>query len=308
MKIINFSDIASDFYLGPIDAIKYFRKKGLKGTFDWRDMLAEEHDAAFTVAKMMDTDLLKTVQDKLASALENGTTMAQFKAELIPELQKAGWWGKRDVIDPKTGRVVKAQLGSASRLETIFRTNMQSAYSVGRWLMIERNAKTAPYLMYDAVDDGRTRSEHAAQDNKVYPVTSPFWDEWHPPNGWNCRCGVVQLSADDLADYGLKVSNPPKIKRYVWKNPRNGQSHSIPEGIDPGFNYNPGKAPSPSKRRVGSLKELAAQKTADLPPIERVAVATANSVIAELQKTYLLELTVLLLSLGEELNVEDELL
>ena len=45
------------------------------------------------------------------------------------------------VIDPLTGQVKTAQLGSASRLDTIFRTNLQSAYSVGRWQAIEALAE-----------------------------------------------------------------------------------------------------------------------------------------------------------------------
>jgi SPP1 gp7 family putative phage head morphogenesis protein len=159
--------------------------KGLNPTFAWQDMIGAEHDAAFTVAKMMDTDLLATVQKRVQDAIDNGTTLQDFSKELIPELQKAGWWGKKDVIDPQTGKVVKAQLGSASRLETIFRSNLQSAYAVGQWDSISKNAATMPYLMYDAVDDSRTRPEHAARDGEVHPVTSDFWTTHFPPNGWN---------------------------------------------------------------------------------------------------------------------------
>ena len=43
------------------------------------------------------------------------------------------------------------------RLQNIFRTNLQSAYAVGQWQSIEDNKETAPFLMYDAVEDHRTR-------------------------------------------------------------------------------------------------------------------------------------------------------
>ena len=48
--------------MSPDAAISYFRAKGLKPTFAWQDMLGEEHIRAFTVAKMMDADLLDTVR------------------------------------------------------------------------------------------------------------------------------------------------------------------------------------------------------------------------------------------------------
>ena len=55
--------------------------------------MGQEHSNAFTVAKMMDADLLKTVQVKLQQALENGESFGSFSKGLIPQLQAAGWWG-----------------------------------------------------------------------------------------------------------------------------------------------------------------------------------------------------------------------
>ncbi len=254
MKIYNFMEVSANFSLAPEAAVEHFQAKGLALTFDWRDMLGEEHDAAVTVAKMMDIDLLSTVRDKLDDHLANGGTFGEFKKALVPELKKAGWWGKKDLVDPLTGNVVEAQLGSASRLETIFRSNLQSSYSVGRWDMIQQNIDTAPFLMYDAVDDHRTRPAHAALDNIVLPATSSFWNEFMPPNGYNCRCGVIQMDSDDLKEFGLSVSRTPIIKRETWLNPRTGKKHSIPEAIDPGWNNNPGK------RRLERLKALEKEK------------------------------------------------
>lgn len=271
-KIYNFLEVVASFDLAPAKAIEYFAGKGLRESFDWRDMIGQDHDAAFTVAKMMDTDLLSTVHEKLTRALEQGTTFEQFARELMPQLQKAGWWGKKDVIDPLTGKLVSAQLGSASRLETIFRSNLQSAYSVGRWNMVHRNAKTAPYLLYDAVDDHRTRPEHARWDGTVLPVGNAFWLEFMPPNGWNCRCGVIQLSEDDLKDYGLKVSKPPKIKRRRWVNPRTGKPSNIPTDVDPGWNTNPGA------NRLVAIKETAEEKRKVLTPEQAAAVAKTPEV------------------------------
>ena len=48
-------------------------------------------------------------------------------------------------------------------------------------------------LQYRTAHDGRVRPEHAALHNVTLPITDPFWQEYYPPNGWNCRCSVVQV-------------------------------------------------------------------------------------------------------------------
>ncbi len=48
-------------------------------------------------------------------------------------------------------------------------------------------------LQYRTVRDGKVRPEHAALHGVTLPVTDPFWEEYYPPNGWNCRCTVVQV-------------------------------------------------------------------------------------------------------------------
>ncbi len=48
-------------------------------------------------------------------------------------------------------------------------------------------------LQYRTAHDDRVRPEHAALDRVTLPITDPFWQEYYPPNGWNCRCTVVQV-------------------------------------------------------------------------------------------------------------------
>lgn len=48
-------------------------------------------------------------------------------------------------------------------------------------------------LQYRTAHDDRVRPEHAALDRVTLPITDPFWEEFYPPNGWNCRCTVVQV-------------------------------------------------------------------------------------------------------------------
>lgn len=48
-------------------------------------------------------------------------------------------------------------------------------------------------LQYRTANDGKVRPEHAALHGVTLPITDSFWDEFTPPNGWNCRCSVTQV-------------------------------------------------------------------------------------------------------------------
>lgn len=48
-------------------------------------------------------------------------------------------------------------------------------------------------LQYRTANDGKVRPEHAAMHGITLPMSDPFWEEFYPPNGWNCRCNVVQV-------------------------------------------------------------------------------------------------------------------
>lgn len=273
--VVEYLEISSGdaFDVPPTEALGYFRSKGLLPSFSYADTIGRVNDQAFTVAKMLDVDLLAQVRDSLDSALSNGTTFKEWRRELEPVLKAAGWWGKASMPDPITGQIVEAQLGSAWRLETIFRTNLQTAYAAGQWREIQAQADLAPFLMYDAVDDFRTREQHRAWDGKVLPVTSPWWRTHYPPNGWNCRCGVIQLDADQLASMGITPSIEPSDGTYTWTNPRTGEKQQVPVGIDPGFGRNAGETGTQDLR--GLLMEKAALLPQDMKDALAVSVARA---------------------------------
>jgi SPP1 gp7 family putative phage head morphogenesis protein len=48
-------------------------------------------------------------------------------------------------------------------------------------------------LQYRTAGDGKVRPEHAALHGVTLPPSDQFWTEFYPPNGWNCRCTVIQV-------------------------------------------------------------------------------------------------------------------
>lgn len=85
-----------------------------------------------------------------------------------------------------------------------------SAQMASRWQQIQADKQILPLLRYDTVGDERVRQEHQELDDVTLPVDDPFWDEYYPPNGWNCRCDVQQLSSGRITDKS-KITLPEKM-------------------------------------------------------------------------------------------------
>lgn len=231
--------------LPPAEAIAALGARGarLDPTFSWQDAWQDEHARMFTVAKSAGFDILTDIHDGLVQALAEGRTIRDFARDLTPVLQAKGWWGRKEVADPATGEVRQVQLGSTRRLRTIFDTNLRVSYASGHWAQFERTKASRPFLRYVAILDGRARPAHAARHNLCLPVDDPTWDAWAPPCGWGCRCTLQSLSQRDVERMRgeLKFTPPPDTFRS-FTNRRTGEVVRVPDGIDPGWAYNPGKA------------------------------------------------------------------
>ncbi len=256
-------DLSAAFGLPPEEAIAFFKAKGYAITWDWHESWKEVNDIAFTVAKVARADVLQDLRSGVQAALERGETERWFADRVTPVLKAKGWWGKKIVVGAD-GEAEVVQEGSPRRLQTIFRTNVQTAYAAGRWQRFLANAGERPYLQYVAVMDGRTRPGHARLNGKVFRIDDPIWQVIAPPNGFNCRCAVRALSESDLARLGLRVEKAARIEtRRVdsapFINKRTGELDparliqrgvSIPDPAwpgkrltlwaDSGWDYNPG--------------------------------------------------------------------
>lgn len=224
----------------PKEALAFFRNKEIRPSFDYRDVWRTEHAAAFTVAKAMQLDVLENIRTAIDQAIDNGTTLRQFKKDLIPTLQRLGWWGKREMVDETTGEIITAQLGSPRRLKTIYRANLRTARAAGQYERAQRTKKALPYFRYGLGPSKEHRAEHVAFDGLILPVDHQFWASHMPPNGWGCKCHVRQISRVEMSRRGWTVSDSPQVRTVAWENKRTGQIEQVPEGIDPGWDTNPG--------------------------------------------------------------------
>lgn len=117
----------------PEAVVDYFQAKGHAISWDWQETLHSAHARGFTVAKATSMDVLTTIRSSVGEAITTGMTQREFSRQLMPELKKLGWWGQTTVTHDN-GQEQTVTLGSPWRLETIYRTNMTTAYQAGRYL------------------------------------------------------------------------------------------------------------------------------------------------------------------------------
>ncbi|HEU4959001.1 MAG TPA: phage minor head protein [Sphingomonas sp.] len=234
--------IQSVIGLPPDETVAAFRARDdLRVTNRWSEMWHGDHARAFTVAKVAKLDLLDTIRGSLDDVIANGGTFEQWQERIVPELQKAGWWG--DVTDRDLTGADHPIVVGPRRLRTIFDTNLRMSRAAGRWTRIQALKDQRPYLRYTAVMDARTRPQHRIWHGTILPVDHPWWDTHFPPCGWNCRCTVRQLSDRDLVRHGWHVTDPPREgPPRLFYRAGSPTPVAVPAGISPGFAYNPGKA------------------------------------------------------------------
>jgi SPP1 gp7 family putative phage head morphogenesis protein len=248
------------------DAINHIRQKLKVPTRRWDSLMGEAHAKAFTVAGAMKMDLVNDFHESIASALENGTTLADFRKDFDSIVAKHGW-------------EYKGSRGSRTRV--IFNNNLRPAQMAGRWKQIQRVKTQRPYLVYRTVGDSNVRPEHEKWNAIALPVDDPWWDIHYPPNDYGCRCYIVTATERQLKRWGIEVVKPPPIKMTDRVNTRTGESFGeVPEGIGVGWNYNVGKAWLGSDISFG-------KKLMELPPAIRTEVLSNNGAhIGQLSKSW----------------------
>lgn len=78
-------------------------------------------------------------------------------------------------------------------LQAEYNFAVASSQAAARWQEISEGGDNF-LLQYRTAKDERVREQHRLLDGITLPPSDKFWDEFFPPNGWNCRCSAVQVS------------------------------------------------------------------------------------------------------------------
>jgi SPP1 gp7 family putative phage head morphogenesis protein len=157
--------------------------------------------AAAGVGKKWETQYKKEGEDALVTSLKkNLYTFASAKTySQLETLNKMLYYqdGKLRPFNEYSQLVRKV---NAQYNKNWLQAEHQTAKTAGqmaiKWQRIQRDKDLFPNLKYRTIGDQRVRDEHAALNGTIKPVDDPFWSTHYPPNGWRCRCNVVQTAED----------------------------------------------------------------------------------------------------------------
>jgi hypothetical protein len=257
------------------EAIDYLEAKVLKPASrehaSWAEVYGAEHNRAVTVAGAASEALVSDFKEEVAKAQKNGTTLADFRKSFDDIVKRHGWQQRHE---------------PGWRAQIIYETNMAVAHSAGRYAQMTDPdvLEMYPYWQYVHSGSRHPRLQHLAWNGKTLRADDGWWDAHYPPNGWHCGCSVRPISEARLRRSGrTEPDKAPETTYRPWRNPATGEVRYIPNGIDPGWDYNVGKAgsaPPPATARTG-----VAAPPIPSPPVARQApVASADDIRAFVER------------------------
>ena len=164
------------------------------GTPLWRqvaDIYQERH--AFALARSTNLTLTQKVQETLSRAVRLG-------------------------LDAETTEDSIARLGpwSQSYAETVYRTNLNTAFTAGRFRQAQDPdvAEVIGAFEFVAVTDRDVRSNHKAFHGLIASLNDPIWETASPPLGYNCRCSIIMVDKFTLKRRGL-IEPSGRVTRFT---------------------------------------------------------------------------------------------
>jgi len=121
--------------------------------------------------------------------------------------------------------IKKAGNFSRGYAKTIYQTNLSSAYTAGRFEQAKEPhvAQIVKAFQYVAIDDPpRVRPNHFAHHGLVASQFDPAWNEFSPPQGFNCRCGVRLVTVFEARRRGIldpqgNITKMTEAEKASWR-------------------------------------------------------------------------------------------
>ncbi len=85
-------------------------------------------------------------------------------------------------------------------LRAEYNTTVRGGQTAAQWHDFQKNKDLFPYLQYKTQDDSLVRRSHQLLHNITKHIDDPFWDQYYPPNGWQCRCYVLKQENGDTSN------------------------------------------------------------------------------------------------------------
>lgn len=106
-------------------------------------------------------------------------------------------------------------------LEAEYEFAVGSSQMASKWAEFSDNDRY--YLQYRTAGDNRVRQDHEKLNETTLPKSDPFWGSYTPPNGWNCRCTIIEVLKDKypLSDSEKSIKAGEAATTQIGKDGKN---------------------------------------------------------------------------------------
>lgn len=194
-------------------ALETWKRRAIVPSDVFDELQDELKGQAGRLAGVWHTSFTDAVYRTLYEAIESGATLYDTAPKLQQILDGFGAAGGE--------RIYSGEKWSPWYADLVFRNATQASYAAGRYseMFSAEWIEAAPYWLYDAVNDSRTRKPHAALDGKVFRKSDPGARVLLPPSDHGCRCSSIELNESDVKAGRYKVASSASIDRSLYPPP-----------------------------------------------------------------------------------------
>lgn len=182
------------------ETLSLWKKRQILDSATFEALKDELKGQAGRLANVWETRFVEAVYGSLFDAMLEGQTLQDW----IPKAQAL-----LDKFGADSGvRIYSGEEWSPAYADLVFRMANASATAGGRYAEMFSRAwiKRAPFFLYDAIHDARTRPTHLELDGLVFRKDDPAARRFLPPIDFDCRCSAEEHDQGDVDDAGYSVS------------------------------------------------------------------------------------------------------
>ena len=190
------------------EAVEYLKKRDVIKKVDYNKLSDKMRFRAFTASRIADGDLLKRINSELIKNVNDGKGLKDFLSLT-----------KTDILN----KVGMGAGGQGWYWETVYRTNVQTAYNTGRMMGFEEDKPLA--LHFVGIEDSRQTDVCHSLSNVIRPYDDPLWEKYIPPLHFGCRSTVRAIyDEDELPEEWSSLEGIEKPVKGFGTNPLENDS------------------------------------------------------------------------------------
>ncbi len=190
------------------EAVEYLKKRDVIKKVDYNKLSDKMRFRAFTASRIADGDLLKRINSELIKNVNDGKGLKDFLSLT-----------KTDILN----KVGMGAGGQGWYWETVYRTNVQTAYNTGRMMGFEEDKPLA--LHFVGIEDSKQTDVCHSLSNVIRPYDDPLWEKYIPPLHFGCRSTVRAIyDEDELPDEWSSLEGIEKPAKGFGTNPLENDS------------------------------------------------------------------------------------